>query len=50
MTVNFRTEYERFGKKISRPDDIINRSRKILTIKLAGGVSGLEIGCAEGFI
>ena len=50
MTVDFRTEYEKFGKKISRPDDIGNRSRKFLTIKLAGGVSGLEIGCAEGYM
>ncbi len=50
MVVNFRTEYEKFGQKISRLDNITDRSRKNLTVKLASGANGLEIGCAEGYM
>ena len=50
MAVNFRTEYEKFGQKISRLDSITDRSRKNLTVKLASGANGLEIGCAEGYM
>ncbi len=50
MAAKLRTVYEKAGEKCSISDNIADTSRKNLTVRLADGAKGLEIGCAEGYM